>query len=133
MNTLVKNATLGLSRRLDGYEPLDRRGEATGDDNRSGSWRTLKIEPQQRNTMTTSFSFRRERAMKRQIFLRTYKLGSINSPRGKSMCCRELKKVAVKVKSVVVSAAVSFVRFNSLASCNCRSAICASSPTRVRK
>ncbi|CAL5394499.1 unnamed protein product [Camellia sinensis] len=128
MNTLVKNATLGLSRRLDGYEPLDRRGEATGDDNRSGSWRTLKIEPQQRNTMTT-FSFKRERAMKRQIFLRTYKLGSINSPRGKSTCRRELKKVAVKVKSVVVS----FVRFNSFASCNCRSAICASSPTRVRK
>ena len=80
--------------------------------------------------MNYSFSYRRKRARQRQIFLRTYKLGSMDSSRKSGV--RKLKKFVVKVKTVVVSV-LSFMRADTLKSCNSGSAICASSPSRIAR
>ncbi|KAL3509413.1 hypothetical protein ACH5RR_028814 [Cinchona calisaya] len=161
MDTLVRNTTLRFSRRrTDGYEPLngavDRdAGRARDDD--YGRQRTIsrprshkqhspynmmvdsfgqrtfsrpRNQKQQSPVMMNSFSHRRNRARQRQIFLQTYKLESMDSA---SKCrARKLKKFVVKVKTVVVSV-LSFMRGNTLKSCNSGAAICASSPSRIVK
>ncbi|PSS19063.1 COBRA-like protein [Actinidia chinensis var. chinensis] len=119
MNTLARTTTLKFSRGSDSYELLDQ----------------TRQKSEKQRIMTTTFSLRGERAKKRQIFLSTYKLKmasmSVNQS-GKSKS-RMIKMVASKVKSVAASTAASFVRFNSLGSCKCRSAVCASSPIRIQK
>ncbi|KAI8551757.1 hypothetical protein RHMOL_Rhmol06G0211400 [Rhododendron molle] len=86
MDSLVRNTTLRFSRRTHAIP------KQKSDD--------------QRPNMTVSLSFRRERAKKRQIFLRTYNLASSDNYdcSQKSSRCLKLKKFGVKVKSVVCSA-----------------------------
>ncbi|KAL1562432.1 hypothetical protein AAHA92_05011 [Salvia divinorum] len=96
---------------------------------RSGGWRIFSTRRSGQNLMT-SWSYRRDRARKRQIFLQTYKLGYVSSDGEKLMRSRKLKKMAVKVKSAVVSA-LQFFRGGALRSCNSRAAIPAVSPARV--
>ncbi|CAK9151350.1 unnamed protein product [Ilex paraguariensis] len=129
MTTLVRNTTRHFSRRCEGYGPLDHSAEANpeyGHGRRTFSRR--KSSTEHPNKMT-SLSYRRDRARKRHIFLQTYKLAYMDSS-GKSRS-RKLKKLAVKLKSAVVSV-VSFIRLNSLRTFNYRSAICASSPSSIR-
>ncbi|KAE8736390.1 hypothetical protein F3Y22_tig00000002pilonHSYRG00172 [Hibiscus syriacus] len=124
MNSLVRNATANFSRRVDGYEMLDQ-GEETKEET-SGEYRTFSKRRGQ--SVVASLSYRRDRAKKRQIFLRSYKLSAVGDEWGKPKAKpRKLKMVGIKIKTAVVSL-VSFMRFGSLKSCNCRSAICAAVP-----
>lgn len=123
MNTLIRNATRSLNRGFDGYEPLDHSEEARDEDHKHGR-RSEVSKPH--DNMVYSLSYKRERAKKRQIFLRSYKLGSLETTWGKSRP-RKLKKMVVKVKKVVLSV-VSFMRIGSLRPCNCRLSIYTSSP-----
>ncbi|XWS39478.1 hypothetical protein CRYUN_Cryun18bG0058100 [Craigia yunnanensis] len=129
MNTLVRNATSNFSRRVDGYELLDQNNERR--EANLGQYRTFSKKRAQ--SMVTSLSYRRDQANKRQIFLRSYKLSAVGDsweqPKTKS---RKLKKMAVKVKTVVLSV-VSLMRIGSLKSCNCRSVICAAAPISIKK
>ncbi|XVE66217.1 hypothetical protein DITRI_Ditri08aG0062700 [Diplodiscus trichospermus] len=129
MNSLVRNATSNFSRRVDGYELLDQNNERR-EENLS-QYRTFSKTRAQ--SMLTSFSYRRDRAKKRQIFLRSYKLSAVGDNREqRKTVSRKLKKMVVKVKTVVVSSVVSFMRMGSLKSCNCRSAICAAAPVSIK-
>lgn len=124
MNTLVRSTTSTLSRRFDGYEPLDQRRR------RTFSRRRNEEEEQQPTSIAASFSYRRRRAKQRQIFLSSYKLSSLENF-GRS---EPPAKVVVKFKNAVVSL-VSLMRIGSLSSsCSCRtSAICAvSSPSPIK-
>ncbi|KAG6385113.1 hypothetical protein SASPL_153940 [Salvia splendens] len=96
-----------------------------------GGWRIFSKRQSGRNLMT-SWSYRRDRARKRRIFLQTYKLGYFRSDGEKLLRSRKLKKVAVKAKSAVVSA-LEFVRGGAFRSCNFRAAIQAASPHRSAK
>nr|GMC46688.1 NDR1/HIN1-like protein 6 [Ipomoea batatas]GMD63821.1 NDR1/HIN1-like protein 6 [Ipomoea batatas]GME01000.1 NDR1/HIN1-like protein 6 [Ipomoea batatas]GME02612.1 NDR1/HIN1-like protein 6 [Ipomoea batatas] len=141
MEILVKSSTpLRFSRRVDSYEPLDeivrgdedesgRGKESGGDDDGSGSRRSVsgKMKSRLRQSpimaWTTSLSYRRERARKRLIFLRGYKLqsSSVRSRTGR------LRKVVVRVIRTAVVKVVSFMR-----RCNTRSGIrVIGSPARV--
>ncbi|KAL0307484.1 UNVERIFIED_CONTAM: hypothetical protein Scaly_2981600 [Sesamum calycinum] len=129
MNTVSKNPTVRISRRAEEYS---HEAEERRDGHHNHGWRIFSRRRSSQNLsgMTSSWSYRRERARKRQIFLRTYKLGSISS-RGKfERSGRKLKKMVVKVKSAMVSI-LAFVRGGALRSCESRSAIRAASPTRV--
>ncbi|GMI99681.1 hypothetical protein HRI_003637400 [Hibiscus trionum] len=129
MNSLVRNATANFSRRADGYELLDQREETK--EEASGQYRAFS--KRRAPSVLTSLSYRRDRAKKRQIFLRSYKLSAVGDGWGKPKTKpRRLKKVVIKVKTVVVSL-VSFMRIGSLKSCNCRSAICAAVPISIKK
>ncbi|KAK4420470.1 hypothetical protein Salat_1997400 [Sesamum alatum] len=130
MNTVSRNPTVRISRRAEeySYEAEERRDVGP----QKHGWRIFSTRRSSQNLsrMTSSWSYRRERARKRQIFLQTYKLGSISS-RGKfQRSGRKLKKIVLKVKSAVVSI-LAFVRGGALRSCESRSAIRAASPTRV--
>lgn len=135
MDSLVKNTTLRFSRRFDHgflYEPLDHQSnDKIGDDH---IYRKISTS-RRKGRLTTSFSYRRDRAKKRQIFLQSYKLGSDNSTTTSSsekICkSRKLKTVANKVKSVAVSV-VSFMRASSLRSCKSGLVIRAISRTRIQ-
>ncbi|XVE92782.1 hypothetical protein REPUB_Repub01dG0129500 [Reevesia pubescens] len=70
MNTLVRNATSNFSRRVDGYEPLDQNNESREEN--LGSHRTFSKRRAQSMAASFSYTYRRERARKRQIFLRSY-------------------------------------------------------------
>ncbi|KAL1567687.1 hypothetical protein AAHA92_03140 [Salvia divinorum] len=63
--------------------------------------------------LMTSWSYRRDRARKRRIFLQTYKLGYVSSNGEKLMGSRRLKKVAVKAKSALEFVRVEIVQFQS--------------------
>ncbi|XVF66857.1 hypothetical protein PTKIN_Ptkin10aG0072200 [Pterospermum kingtungense] len=135
MNTLVRNATSNFSRRVDGYELLDQNNE-TREENIGGGHPYRTFSKKRAQSMVASLSYRRDRAKKRQIFLRSYKLSTVGDnwkqPKTQSQS-RKLKKMVVKVKTVAVSAVVSFMRIGSFKSCNCRSGICAASPISIRK
>lgn len=168
METLVRNATLRFSRRVEFYEPLNPTGN--GDDHfsqqlqvsfsrpksyrehKNGGMNIFSRAKSQRNhgngrksmfsrpksyrknpdldnnMMKNSLSYRnrRDRARKRQIFLQSYKLTSMDKTSRLYSKTKNLKRVVVvKVKSLVVSL-LSPLRF-----CNSRSAINAALPTRV--
>ncbi|KAL0406183.1 UNVERIFIED_CONTAM: hypothetical protein Slati_3932200 [Sesamum latifolium] len=129
MNTISRNPTVRISRRAKeySYEAEERR-----DSHHNHGWRIFsrRRSSQSLSGLRSSWSYRRERARKRQIFLQTYKLGSISS-RGKfEGSGRKLEKMVVKVKSAMISV-LAFVRGGALRSCESRSAIRAASPTRV--
>ncbi|KAL8511008.1 hypothetical protein ACS0TY_017728 [Phlomoides rotata] len=119
INTVPRNLTVRFSRIPD---------DNAADQNHG--WRIFSTRRSNQNLMS-SWSYRRDRARKRQIFLQTYKLGSTSS-REKLMRSRKLKKMAVSVKSAVVSA-LAFMRGGTLRSCNSLPAVSASSPARVAK
>ncbi|KAF8369477.1 hypothetical protein HHK36_032504 [Tetracentron sinense] len=124
MNTLVRSTTLAFSRRSSYYQVLDQSSSKKwGDHGRSR--RTSSKRKKESPHMATSFSYRRDRAKKRQIFLQSYKLASVDS-RAQSTS-RKLKKMIMNLKSVVVSI-VAFTRIASLRSCNTPAAICTSTP-----
>ncbi|KAK8657282.1 hypothetical protein V6N13_035532 [Hibiscus sabdariffa] len=127
MNSLVRNATANFSRRVDGYEPLDQSEEPK--EGTSGQYRAFS--KRRAHSVLTSLSYRRDRAKKRLIFLRSYNLSAVGDGWGKPKAKprRQLKKVVVKVKTVVVS----LMRIGSLKSYNCRSAICAAVPISIKK
>lgn len=134
MNTLVRSTTTTLSRRFDGYEPLDRHHDERimmkEERNKLGrkalSKRCKKLEGHRMSNY--SRSYRNERARQRRIFLKTYKLAPVGSFNRRSET-RKLDKLATKIKKVMVSV-LSSIRIGSapLRSCNCRLAIRASSP-----
>ncbi|XVF01959.1 hypothetical protein REPUB_Repub04eG0134500 [Reevesia pubescens] len=129
MNTLVRNTTSNFSRIVDGYELLDQNNQSREEN--LGQYRTFS--KKRSPSMVASFSYRRERAKKRQIFLRSYKLSAVDdSWKQTKTKSRKLKKMVVKVKTVLVSV-VSFMRIGSLKSCNCRSAISAVAPISIKK
>ncbi|KAE8733845.1 hypothetical protein F3Y22_tig00000916pilonHSYRG00045 [Hibiscus syriacus] len=130
MNSLVRNATANFSRRVDGYELLDQ-NQGTKEET-LGQYRTFSKRRAQ--SVVASLSYRRDRAKKRQIFLRSYKLSTVDDDRGRPKTKpRKLKEAVLKVKTVVVSL-VSFMRIGSLKSCkNCRSAIYAAVPISIKK
>uniref|UniRef100_A0A3Q7HEY7 Uncharacterized protein n=1 Tax=Solanum lycopersicum TaxID=4081 RepID=A0A3Q7HEY7_SOLLC len=107
MNALVSNRSLRFSKMIDGYEPLDQ---------------------SQINGITwSSLSYQTERARKRHIFLQSYKLETYdeNSRRTK------MKKIVVKMNSVMVSV-LSFMWSHTLRTdCNCQSSIHVVPPTRI--
>ncbi|EYU26143.1 hypothetical protein MIMGU_mgv1a018796mg [Erythranthe guttata] len=110
MNTFTRNSTVRLIGKDDSYEAEERRREAH-----------IQIH-----------GYRRDRARKRQIFLKTYKLGSSIRSGDKLTRSRKLKKMVVKVKSAVLSV-LSFMRGGALRSCSSRSAIRASTPAPLVK
>lgn len=114
MNSLVRNATSTLSRRINGFERLE--------DHRRRTFST----PRRLVLSPYTYRSRSDRAKKRQIFLRSYQL-SAYVDKVKRSKTEKLKKMAVKVRAFVVSA-VTFLRIGALRSCNGRSAISASSP-----
>lgn len=113
-SALVRSTSLRFRRPPDGYEPLDQ--------SRS---RAVSYYPYQGRIT-------RSRRKRRQIFLKTYKLASVNSSAGQSSCTSSTltDSVAVKVKKIAASV-VSFIRLNSLRSRNSQSAICSSYPSGV--
>ncbi|PON84649.1 hypothetical protein TorRG33x02_195880 [Trema orientale] len=132
MNTLVRSTTATISRRFDGYEPLDHhhqrimmRDERNQLGRRASSKRSKKLEG---HRVRNSRSYRNERAKQRRIFLKTYKLAPVGNFHRRSET-RKLDEFATKVKKVVVSV-LSLIRIGSgsLRSCNCRLAIRASTP-----
>ncbi|XVE49887.1 hypothetical protein DITRI_Ditri01bG0118300 [Diplodiscus trichospermus] len=126
MNTLVRNATSNFSRRVDGYALLNE-----GKEENLGEYRTFSKRRAQ--SMVASFSYRRDRAMKRQIFLRSYKLSAVDDNREQPKTkLRKLRKMVFKVKSAMVSV-ISFMRIGSLRSSNCRSAISVAASISIRK
>ncbi|KAL2252174.1 UNVERIFIED_CONTAM: hypothetical protein Sindi_0012100 [Sesamum indicum] len=129
MNTISRNPTVRISRGAEvySYETEERR-----EGHHNHGWRIFsrRRSSQSLSRMTSSWSYKRERARKRQIFLQTYKLGSISSKGKFERSGRKLKKMVVKVKSAMVSI-LAFVRGGALRSCDSRSAIGAASPTRV--
>ncbi|OMP09581.1 hypothetical protein COLO4_05331 [Corchorus olitorius] len=134
MSSLVRNATSNFSRRVDGYELLDQNEEITtreekenmGHQNRTFSKRRAQ-------SVVASFSYRRDRARKRQIFLRSYKLSTVDDNWGRPKTrSHKAKKIVVKIKAVVISV-VSLMRMGSFKSCSCRSAICAAAPISIKK
>ncbi|KAJ8763805.1 hypothetical protein K2173_003587 [Erythroxylum novogranatense] len=129
MNSLVRSTTSTYSRRLNGYEPLHPRhdGLFSLESPSRKMFSKSRIEPQ---ALLTSLSRRRARAKQRQLFLKSYRLSSGSKlKRSKSS---KLKKVVVKVRTVVLSL-VSFMRFGAFRSCNARPAIHVSSPMRPAK
>lgn len=109
----------------------------------NGSWRTFSRRKRgPYNTVTTSLSYKQERAKKRLIFLQSYKFATMDDGDGggggglggscRSTSCKLIKRVMIKVKAVAVSI-VSISRIGSLKSCNSPSAICASTPTSTVK
>ncbi|OMP07857.1 hypothetical protein COLO4_06995 [Corchorus olitorius] len=130
MSFLVRNATSNFSRRVDGYELLDQieetREENLGHHNRTFSKRRAQ-------SVVASFSYRRDRARKRQIFLRSYKLSTVDDNWGRPKTRSDkAKNIVVKIKAVVISV-VSLMRMGSFKSCSCRSAICAAAPISINK
>ncbi|KAG5551894.1 hypothetical protein RHGRI_010116 [Rhododendron griersonianum] len=115
-SALVRSTTLRFRRPPEGYEPLDQ--------SRS---RGASYYPYQGRIT-------RSRRKRRKIFLKTYKLASVNSSAGQSSCASSklTDTVAVKVKKIAASV-VSFIRLNSLRSRNNKSAICSSYPSGVHK
>ncbi|KAI3465728.1 hypothetical protein Pfo_022391 [Paulownia fortunei] len=130
MDTVSRNPTVRFSRKAEEYSY---EAESRREGHQNHGWRifSTRRSSQNLNHMMSSLSYRRDRARKRQIFLQTYKLGSISS-RGKFMKSRKLKKMVVKVKSAAVSV-LTFMRGGAWRSCSSRSAIRASSPSRVVK
>lgn len=122
MDTFVRNPTRRFSSRSEFFDE-----EKCDNGWKMFSRRTIRLN---KSYVMNSFSVRRERARKRHIFLQTYKLSSLHSR--ENFRTRKLKKFAVKVKSAVMSV-LSFMRGGALKSCNSRSAVCASSPTKVIK
>ncbi|KAI9178634.1 hypothetical protein LWI28_028975 [Acer negundo] len=134
MNTLVRSTTTrNFSRRFDGYKSLDLNSEAgRHEDHQHHRRNNSSKRRKQPHSMVKTFSYRRDRARKRQIYLKSYTLTTSRENLGKS-CSGKLKKVAIKVKAVAVSV-VAFIRMDSFRSCNSRSATDAFSPTKlVRK
>ncbi|KAM6549216.1 hypothetical protein CsatB_020892 [Cannabis sativa] len=128
MNTLVRSTTSTLSRRFDGYEPLDhqdQRSLITRDD-RSQVMKRIGLSKSKRSDKkilegnrlsknnNNSRSYRNKRAKHRQIFLKSYTLTPVET--------RKVEDLATKVKKALVSA-LSLIRFGSspFGSCNCRS------------
>ncbi|KAL4347389.1 hypothetical protein GQ457_17G024000 [Hibiscus cannabinus] len=113
MSSLVRNAAANFSRRVDGYELLDQ-NDGTKEET-CGQYRTFSKRRAQ--SVVASLSYRRERARKRQIFLRSYKLSAVGYDWGRPKTKpRRLRKVVLKVKKVVESL-VSLIRIGSLKSC----------------
>ncbi|KAJ0112587.1 hypothetical protein Patl1_02216 [Pistacia atlantica] len=127
MNTLVRNPT-SISRRFNGYEPLDQRPfEDTSDHDYQWRRNFSKRRKDPNYSMVKSFSYRRTRAKQRQIFLKSYTLSSENLGQSNSRSSK-LKKAVITMKAMAVSV-VAFMSMDSLRSCNSRAAIDASSPT----
>ncbi|GAA0148806.1 hypothetical protein LIER_08145 [Lithospermum erythrorhizon] len=124
MNTLVRNTTLGLSRRGDDYEPLDQSGDDY--DEKGSNYFSRPKYHHNKNQMNIlhSVSYRLDRARKRHVFLQTYKLSPMNSSRKSVKTNGKLKKIVTKVTCLVSS----IVR-----SCKSSSAICSTSPSRVMR
>ncbi|KAL7142167.1 hypothetical protein ABFS83_08G105700 [Erythranthe nasuta] len=130
MNTFTRNSTVRLIGKDDSYEAEEKRRERHI---QIHGWRIFSTSRNNQSMMMmTSLSYRRDRARKRQIFLKTYKLGSSIRSGDKLMRSRKLKKMVVKVKSAVLSV-LSFMRGGALRSCSSRSAIRASSPAPLVK
>lgn len=141
MNTLVRNTTVSRSCRFDGYEELE---QARIDINRNSSVHGRirafsecnKKDQSHHYGMRVSSSYRRERAKQRQIYLKSYKLASVDTIRRRSMNLQKHNKLVMKVKKVVVSIA-SLLRIGSAynfirsSSCDCPRSVCASSPSRL--
>ncbi|KAF8043278.1 hypothetical protein BT93_A1573 [Corymbia citriodora subsp. variegata] len=102
--------------------------------NSTSRWRNLsRRRRESHGGLRPSFSYRRERARQRQVFLKTYKLGSADRLAADESNSRGLcnKKAVVKAKAMVISV-LSFMRIGSLRSCNCQSAIRASAPQPLK-
>lgn len=129
MNGLVRNTTVKrLSRRFNGYEPLDEamRSENMHDPRRrSMSFKRRKV---------SDFPLRTKEdqaKQRRQIFLNSYKFETADKSQ-RSVCSRKMNKVICKVKTSVAKLVSSFLGVGAFRSCNCRLAIQASSPAPVR-
>ena len=130
MNALIRNTTKSFNRELDGYgyKQLDQ-SEETREEKNHG--RRTFSRRKSHNNMVHSLSYKSDRAKQRRIFLKSYKLASMDSLR-RSTSTRKLRKTVIKVKKVVVSI-VSSIRIGLTRSCNCRLSIRASSPILHRK
>lgn len=130
MNSLVKNTTLRFSRRGSDhafYEPLDQSYATVGEDNYRKNLTSSRRKVTSVDHETKAFSYKRDRAKKRLIYLQSYNLGSGNTSSRKMLKSRRLKKAAVRVKSVAVSV-VSFIRISSITVCKSRLAVNVFSP-----
>ncbi|OWM91014.1 hypothetical protein CDL15_Pgr023347 [Punica granatum] len=108
------------------------RSTSSGRGLRTFSRRNRRIAAASPDLMASS-SYRRDRAKRRQIFLKTYRLKSAKSDLGSpSSGSSKLKKAVIKLKMELVSA-LSFTQIRSLRSCNCKSAISVSHPQAVEK
>lgn len=127
INTVPRNPTVRFSRIADdeGYSYAYAGDQKT---HQNQGWRIFSTR-RSNQTLMSSWSYRRDRARKRQIFLQTYKLGPSISSREKLMRSRKLKKMVVTVKSAVVSA-LAFMRGGAVRSCGSRPTISAPSPAR---
>lgn len=130
MNSLVKNTTLRFSRRGSNhalYEPLDQSYAMVGEDNYRKTLTSSRRKVTSVDHETRDFSYKRDRAKKRLIYLQSYNLGPGNTSSTKMLKSRNLKKAAVRVKSVAVSV-VSFIRISSTTVCKSRFAVSVFSP-----
>ncbi|CAI0549818.1 unnamed protein product [Linum tenue] len=79
--------------------------------------------------------YRITRARQRQIFLRSYQLASGSKLQRRLSRTGRLKKVAVKVKMVVASLVVSFMKVGGglRSSCSSKVATCVASPVKISR
>ncbi|KAF2308762.1 hypothetical protein GH714_016514 [Hevea brasiliensis] len=94
MNTLVRSATTSLSRRLNGYEPLDHYYDAFNRPENLGRRTASKPRNMSAHPGMASFGYRVAKAKQRQMFLQSYKLASRSKLRRSRS--GKLKKVVVK-------------------------------------
>lgn len=105
MNAVPRNPTVRFSRKADEFRNNGDE-EGTRKYNPNLGWRVFSTRrSKHREMMMNSFSYRRDHARKRHIFLQTYKLGgSVTKPRH-----TKLEKIGQRVKSAAASV-LSFLR-----------------------
>ncbi|KAF3443887.1 hypothetical protein FNV43_RR13577 [Rhamnella rubrinervis] len=138
-NALIRNTSVSRGRRFDGYEELEQgRVDINRNNSVHGRIRAFSVRNKKDEShhygLRVSSSYRRERAKQRQIYLKSYKLASVDTIRRRSMSLQKHNKLVTKVKKVVVSI-VSLLRIGSASlirsSCDCPRSVCASSPSRL--
>lgn len=115
MNMLLRKSPLiRLSRHVEGYEPLDQSIETSRDEYNHSRYSRLQniyhIDHHLDQQIQTihDVGYRLDRARKRHVFLQTYKLSFMATPR-RVRTTRGLKRFVIRIKSVVKSV-VSFMR-----------------------
>lgn len=135
MNTLLRSTTARLSPSplslyvpLDGSHELKKNRTRRFSSQRSSSSKRKKRSSEQPISLPPPFSYRRDRVRQRQIFLKTYKLSSVESIK-KSRPRKLVKKAFLKLRRVALKI-ISIARIGSRRSCSCISGAISASPRR---
>ncbi|GAA0159326.1 hypothetical protein LIER_16131 [Lithospermum erythrorhizon] len=138
MNMLLRKSPVRrLSLRVDGYEPLDQSKETSGDEYNDSQYSRLQNTYQmyhhldQQSETIHDVGYRLDRARKRHVFLQTYKLSYMATPK-RVRTTRGLKRMVIRIRSVVISV-ISVMWAKIVKSGRSLSALRTSSPARLMR